>query len=214
MLCIRIVTVNVPKFNVIRREGYVFRDLGIQQRIGIRRGLDIIVYQFDKFISCTCIDTACALLVVITVYLGCFPLQKKERKPMTYNCKQNPFSYSYTNSQTYFKTADLCVEILWIWKKKWIFIFRVKYKNIYRAYYTLIFFFRIMYCFIKEFKRNQKIDWFFWCHGNATFSNISARFYIMATSFSGGRSRSTRREPSTMIKQLVNFITSGCESSA
>ena len=35
--------------------------------------------------------------------------------------------------------------------------------------------------------------------------------YIMATSFSGGRSR---REPPTMGKQLVNFITCGCESSA
>jgi hypothetical protein len=32
--------------------------------------------------------------------------------------------------------------------------------------------------------------------------------------FSGGRSRSTRREPPTMGKQLVNFITCGCESSA
>ena len=38
--------------------------------------------------------------------------------------------------------------------------------------------------------------------------------YIMATSFSGGRSRSTRRESPTMGKQLVNFITCGCESSA
>jgi hypothetical protein len=36
----------------------------------------------------------------------------------------------------------------------------------------------------------------------------------MATSFSGGRSRSTQREPPTMGKQLVNFITCGCESSA
>jgi hypothetical protein len=35
--------------------------------------------------------------------------------------------------------------------------------------------------------------------------------YIMATSFSGGRSRS---KPSTMGKQLVNFITSVCESRA
>jgi len=43
---------------------------------------------------------------------------------------------------------------------------------------------------------------------NATFSNI------MATSFSGGGSRNTRREPPTMDKQLVNFITCGCESSA
>ena len=38
--------------------------------------------------------------------------------------------------------------------------------------------------------------------------------YIMATSFSGGGSRSTRRESSTMGKQLVNFITCDCESSA
>jgi len=38
--------------------------------------------------------------------------------------------------------------------------------------------------------------------------------YIMATSFSGGRSRSTWREPPTMGKQLVSFITCGCESSS
>jgi hypothetical protein len=38
--------------------------------------------------------------------------------------------------------------------------------------------------------------------------------YIMATSFSGGRSWSTRREPPTMGKQLVNFITCGCKSNA
>jgi len=36
--------------------------------------------------------------------------------------------------------------------------------------------------------------------------------YIMATSFSGGGSRSTRWEPPTMGKQLVNFITCSCES--
>jgi hypothetical protein len=38
--------------------------------------------------------------------------------------------------------------------------------------------------------------------------------YIMATSLSSGGGRSTRREPPTMSKQLVNFITCGCESSA
>ena len=38
--------------------------------------------------------------------------------------------------------------------------------------------------------------------------------YIMTTSFSGGRCRSTRNEPPTMGKQLVNLITCGCESSA
>jgi len=36
--------------------------------------------------------------------------------------------------------------------------------------------------------------------------------YITATSFSGGGSRSTLREPPTMGKQLVIFI--ACESSA
>jgi hypothetical protein len=36
----------------------------------------------------------------------------------------------------------------------------------------------------------------------------------MATSFNGERSRSTRREPPTIGKQLVSFITCGCESSA
>jgi hypothetical protein len=36
----------------------------------------------------------------------------------------------------------------------------------------------------------------------------------MAISFSGGRSRSIRREPPIMGMQLVNFITCGCESSA
>jgi len=35
----------------------------------------------------------------------------------------------------------------------------------------------------------------------------------MVTEFSGVRSRSTQREPPTMGKQLVNFITWGCESS-
>jgi hypothetical protein len=49
-------------------------------------------------------------------------------------------------------------------------------------------------------------DWFIVF--NATFS------YIMATRFSGGRNRSTWREPPTMGKQLVNFITCGHESSS
>ena len=37
---------------------------------------------------------------------------------------------------------------------------------------------------------------------------------VMATSFSGGRSRRIQRDPPTKGKQLVNFITCGCESSA
>jgi hypothetical protein len=36
---------------------------------------------------------------------------------------------------------------------------------------------------------------------------------MLVTSFSCGRSRSTRRELPTMDKQLVSFITCGCESS-
>jgi hypothetical protein len=51
------------------------------------------------------------------------------------------------------------------------------------------------------------MGWFdFWCF-NCTFSSISA-------SFSGGGSWSTRREPLTLDKQQVYFITCGCESSA
>jgi hypothetical protein len=45
-------------------------------------------------------------------------------------------------------------------------------------------------------------------HFQQYFSNI------MATNISGGRSRSTQREPPIMDKQLVNFITCGYESSA
>jgi hypothetical protein len=36
----------------------------------------------------------------------------------------------------------------------------------------------------------------------------------MATSFSGGGSQSTQRESPTIVKQLVNIITCGYESSA
>jgi hypothetical protein len=37
---------------------------------------------------------------------------------------------------------------------------------------------------------------------------------VVLTSFSGGGSRSTQREPPTMDKQLISFITCGCKSSA
>jgi hypothetical protein len=54
------------------------------------------------------------------------------------------------------------------------------------------------------------IDWYF-----GVLTPLSAIFQlIMATSFSGRGSRSTRREPPTMGKQLANLITCGCESSA
>jgi hypothetical protein len=54
------------------------------------------------------------------------------------------------------------------------------------------------HCFcITGWSCHQEVGWFLVF--NATFS------YIMATSFSGGRSR---REPPTMGKQLINFITS------
>jgi hypothetical protein len=48
----------------------------------------------------------------------------------------------------------------------------------------------------------------FWCF-NATFSNISAISWrpVLVVEEVG----STRREPPTMGKQLVNFITCGCE---
>jgi hypothetical protein len=45
------------------------------------------------------------------------------------------------------------------------------------------------------------------------YVNRAIYITIVITKFSGGRSRSTRREPPIMGKQLVNFITCGCESS-
>jgi hypothetical protein len=59
--------------------------------------------------------------------------------------------------------------------------------------------------------KDWSIDLFIYCalrHFQQYFS------YFMATSFSCGRNRSTWREPSTMDKQLINFITCGCESRA
>ena len=57
-----------------------------------------------------------------------------------------------------------------------------------------------------------KIDLIWFLVFNATFSKHFS--YILVISFSGGRSRSSRREPPNMGKQLANFITCDCESSA
>jgi hypothetical protein len=67
---------------------------------------------------------------------------------------------------------------------------------------------------IVQFTQSPKnlIDFLdFWCF-NATFSNISAISWrpVLVVEEAG----STRREPPTMGKQLVNFITCDCESSA
>jgi hypothetical protein len=46
-------------------------------------------------------------------------------------------------------------------------------------------------------------------------TSLSAIFQLFyGDQFTGGGSRSTRREQPTIGKQLVNFITCGCESSA
>jgi hypothetical protein len=56
---------------------------------------------------------------------------------------------------------------------------------------------------------------FYTCFTIITLYHFQQYFsYIMVTSFSGGGSRSTWREPPTMGKQLVNIITCDCESSA
>ena len=59
----------------------------------------------------------------------------------------------------------------------------------------------------------KKYDWFDWfIVFNATFSNISAISWRPALVVKEAGVH--RREPPTMGKQLVNFITCGCESSA
>ena len=69
---------------------------------------------------------------------------------------------------------------------------------------------KIFRCSIYEYslKKNTKktpkiIEWIWiWIFG--VLRHFQQYFsYIMATSFSGGRSQSTRREPPTMGKQLV-----------
>ena len=67
---------------------------------------------------------------------------------------------------------------------------------------------RYVFGFIPE-QLADRLIWFWFLLFKATFSNISAISW--RTIFNGGRSRG---EPSTMDKQLVNFITCGCESSA
>jgi hypothetical protein len=73
--------------------------------------------------------------------------------------------------------------------------------------FVILFFFCwplyfLLFCSF-DFGRTRMAQWVR-CHFQQYFS------YIMATSFSGGRSRSTKREPPTMGKQLVKFITCGC----
>jgi hypothetical protein len=72
---------------------------------------------------------------------------------------------------------------------------RTAYPDIYSKYSYIIFsdwFDLMIYCFQRHFQQY--------------FS------YIMAISFSGGRIWSTRRKPSNMCRQLVDFLTCGCES--
>ena len=69
-----------------------------------------------------------------------------------------------------------------------------KPKNVCSLHFKLDFYFYLIYCFKRHFQRYFR--------------------YIMTTSFRCGRCRSVRKEPQTMGKQLLNFSTCGCESSA
>jgi hypothetical protein len=67
--------------------------------------------------------------------------------------------------------------------------------------------------YLYHIARNDR--WFAHFHIQSGGSKrIWTLIYSWTTSFSGGGSRSTRREPPTMGKQLVSFITCGCKSSA
>jgi hypothetical protein len=62
------------------------------------------------------------------------------------------------------------------------------------------------------------VDMLLWYHVTSDVALVDFLLWYHVTSnvsLSCGRSRSTRREPPTIVgKQLVNFITCGCESSA
>jgi hypothetical protein len=113
----------------------------------------------------------------------------------------------HTNPRSIIHYRLLPEWILWIWKY-------CHHQGVRRSRYLLwrSFQFSKRYMTSSSFRfvsHQDDLIWFdFWCF-SATFSNISA-----TTGFSGGRSQSTQREPSTMGKQLVNLITCGCESSA
>jgi hypothetical protein len=62
--------------------------------------------------------------------------------------------------------------------------------------------------------KNQNQNQWRVCTDYTFYLSFIYNIIFMATSFSGWRSRSTQREPPTIGKQLVNFITCGCESSA
>ena len=72
----------------------------------------------------------------------------------------------------------------------------------------------IIYC-LPLYTRIGRMQWREQANSDFFFLVIKCHFqqyvsYIMVTSFSAGRSQSTRREPPTMSKQLGNFITCSC----
>jgi hypothetical protein len=105
-----------------------------------------------------------------------------------------------------------------------VMLYPTKYKNICNIFKINFFCYNSYLCdrlLLYWYKKTMGQSWS-WLYGSWSYSyNVPMQSdliwyftYIMATSFSGGRSRSTRREPSPMGKQLVNFITCGCQSSA
>ena len=89
-----------------------------------------------------------------------------------------------------------------------------KLSNVEYSEYYIKFGHNLKYKYIfKLIRCMHKVYWLIDKLGfNATFNNISAISWRPV--FSGGGSRSTRREPLTLGKQLVSFITCSCESSA
>ena len=101
------------------------------------------------------------------------------------------YSQQYTGFDSDFLSRLMCkIELMvWWWRdsdrlKKPIKVDITEYR-----YVPLMTWFDLIYCVQRHFQQY--------------FS------YILANSFRGGRSRSTRSEPPTMGTQLVNFITCG-----
>ena len=102
-------------------------------------------------------------------------------------------------------TCDLCIYIVWQFVSRNMIVMHVYLSCVWFICCLLNFIFKFSWSAI--FNRSYIVLYvqIFWKNWLFVFSYISAISWM--TSFTGGKSRSIRREPLTMGQQLVNLIT-------